>query len=106
MQGSTAPAHVRHEPGQRARVFQGGYYLDLHKMLDVRSGSQVSGRLALLPRCGWGEVGAAAAVPVGTCPLVSCLLAYPACFATRGLTYLLLCPTACRFYTLAIISGS
>jgi hypothetical protein len=41
LQGSTAPAHVRHEPGQRARVFQGGYYLDLHKMLDVRSGSQV-----------------------------------------------------------------
>ncbi|KAI7837934.1 hypothetical protein COHA_008240 [Chlorella ohadii] len=39
--GSTAPAHVRHEPGQRARVFQGGFYLDLHKMLDVRSGSQV-----------------------------------------------------------------
>lgn len=48
VQGSTAPAHVRHEPGQRARVFQGGYYLDLHKMLDVRSGSQVSVRLGLL----------------------------------------------------------
>lgn len=39
--GSTAPSHVEHQPGARARVFQGGYYLDLHKMLDVSSGSQV-----------------------------------------------------------------
>jgi HAD superfamily 5'-nucleotidase-like hydrolase len=26
---------------ERARVFQGGWYIDLHKMLDVKSGSQV-----------------------------------------------------------------
>ncbi|KAL4448376.1 hypothetical protein ABPG75_005595 [Micractinium tetrahymenae] len=39
--GSTAPPHVQHAPGDRARVFQGGYYLDLHKMLDVSSGSEV-----------------------------------------------------------------
>ena len=43
LQGSTAPSHVEHQPGARARVFQGGYYLDLHKMLDVSSGSQVRG---------------------------------------------------------------
>lgn len=41
LQGSTAPAHLASSPGDRARVFQGGYYLDLHKMLDISSGSEV-----------------------------------------------------------------
>ena len=44
LQGSTAPSHLPGAGGQeggRARVFQGGYYVDLHKMLDVSSGSQV-----------------------------------------------------------------
>jgi hypothetical protein len=44
--GSTAPEQLEHAPGQRARVFQGGYYLDLHKMLGISSGSQVSRRRA------------------------------------------------------------
>ena len=45
-QGSTAPSHLvqQREPGQRARVFQGGYFVDLHKMLDISSGSQVGHR--------------------------------------------------------------
>ena len=29
------------EPGARARVFQGGYTQDLHKMLGIESGNQV-----------------------------------------------------------------
>ncbi|EFN56183.1 hypothetical protein CHLNCDRAFT_30799 [Chlorella variabilis] len=29
------PTPILHQPGARARVFQGGYYLDLHKMLDA-----------------------------------------------------------------------
>lgn len=44
MQASTAPEHVvQHNlsSGGKSRVFQGGCYLDLHKMLDVRSGSEV-----------------------------------------------------------------
>ncbi len=41
-QGSTAPSNVAGpDGGGKARVFQGGYYLDLHKMLGVQSGSQV-----------------------------------------------------------------
>ena len=51
-QGSTAPSHVEHTPGERARVFQGGYYLDLHKMLGVASGSQA--RLACRLYCMFG----------------------------------------------------
>lgn len=40
--GSTAPSNVAGmQGGGKARVFQGGYYLDLHKMLGVLSGSQV-----------------------------------------------------------------
>ena len=41
VQGSTAPENVELGPGHRARVFQGGYYLDLHKMLGISSGSSV-----------------------------------------------------------------
>ncbi len=54
-QGSTAPPHVQHSPGDRARVFQGGYYLDLHKMLDVSSGSEVGRGMG---RGTWGGKGA------------------------------------------------
>lgn len=49
--GSTAPEHVVphrtkssngvNDDDVKARVFQGGSYLDLHKMLDVRSGSEI-----------------------------------------------------------------
>ncbi|GAB4817277.1 hypothetical protein N2152v2_004323 [Parachlorella kessleri] len=43
--GSSAPSDLatgsNAEGGGKARVFQGGYYLDLHKMLGVKSGSQV-----------------------------------------------------------------
>jgi hypothetical protein len=46
--GSTAPAHVAGGGGgggggepARARVFQGGSHLDVHRMLDVTAGSQV-----------------------------------------------------------------
>lgn len=38
--GSTAPARVDEEDG-RTRVFQGGCFMDLHKMLGVSAGSQV-----------------------------------------------------------------
>lgn len=43
MLGSTAPEHVDRSSSSdgRSRVFQGGSYIDLHKMLDVRSGSEV-----------------------------------------------------------------
>lgn len=39
--GSTAPEKCYSHVGGRARVFQGGSYLDLHKMLGIRSGSEV-----------------------------------------------------------------
>ena len=39
---SSAPKGLgQHQAGQRARVFQGGFYQDLHKMLDVSSGGEV-----------------------------------------------------------------
>ncbi|KAK9829767.1 hypothetical protein WJX72_007769 [[Myrmecia] bisecta] len=39
---SRAPEGLgEHAQGEQARVFQGGVYLDLHKMLGVRSGSEV-----------------------------------------------------------------
>lgn len=41
LMGSTAPAHVDAEQDARSRVFQGGNYLDLHKMLGVSAGAQV-----------------------------------------------------------------
>jgi hypothetical protein len=55
VQGSTAPSHLaqQREPGQRARVFQGGFYLDLHLMLDISSGSQVGDCLS----CKWKRAG-------------------------------------------------
>ena len=40
--GSSAPQGLTaQEKGQRARVFQGGNYVDLHKMLGVHAGSEV-----------------------------------------------------------------
>ena len=41
--GSTAPTDVDHHHAKdgRARVFQGGSYIDLHKMLGVRAGAEV-----------------------------------------------------------------
>lgn len=40
--GSSAPRGLTaQEKGQRARVFQGGNYVDLHKMLGVHAGSEV-----------------------------------------------------------------
>lgn len=41
--GSTAPSHVDHEHAVdgRARVFQGGCFIDLHKMLGVKAGAEV-----------------------------------------------------------------
>ena len=42
---SSAPKGLgRHQAGQKSRVFQGGFYQDLHKMLDVSSGGEVSSR--------------------------------------------------------------
>ena len=39
---SSAPGGLgHHEAGQKSRVFQGGFYQDLHKMLDVSSGGEV-----------------------------------------------------------------
>ncbi len=38
--GSTAPTGGALAPDGRARVFQGGYYLDLHKMLGIRGGAE------------------------------------------------------------------
>lgn len=40
---SSAPKGLgRHQAGQKSRVFQGGFYQDLHKMLDVSSGGEAS----------------------------------------------------------------
>lgn len=40
---SSAPKGLgHHTAGQKSRVFQGGFYQDLHKMLDVSSGGEVS----------------------------------------------------------------
>ena len=39
---SSAPKGLgQHQAGQKSRVFQGGFYQDLHKMLDVSSGGEV-----------------------------------------------------------------
>jgi hypothetical protein len=39
---SSAPGGLGHHvAGQKSRVFQGGFYQDLHKMLDVSSGGEV-----------------------------------------------------------------
>jgi hypothetical protein len=39
---SSAPKGLgEHRAGQKSRVFQGGFYQDLHKMLDVSSGGEV-----------------------------------------------------------------
>ena len=38
---STAPRVAEGGPPGRAAVYQGGFYLDLHRMLGVQSGSQV-----------------------------------------------------------------
>ena len=40
---SSAPKGLgQHQAGQKSRVFQGGFYQDLHKMLDVSSGGEAS----------------------------------------------------------------
>lgn len=40
---STAPRGLGdHAAGDKCRVFQGGFYQDLHKMLDISSGGEVS----------------------------------------------------------------
>ena len=40
---SSAPKGLgEYRAGQKSRVFQGGFYQDLHKMLDVSSGGEVS----------------------------------------------------------------
>ena len=39
--GSSAPETCDHGAGGRARVFQGGSYIDLHKMLSVNAGAEV-----------------------------------------------------------------
>ena len=40
---SSAPKRLgQHQAGQKSRVFQGGFYQDLHKMLDVSSGGEAS----------------------------------------------------------------
>ena len=42
---SSAPKGLgKHRAGEKSRVFQGGFYQDLHKMLDVSSGGEVSVR--------------------------------------------------------------
>lgn len=41
MLGSTAPEHINQQANGRARVFQGGSFIDLHKMLGVKAGAEV-----------------------------------------------------------------
>ena len=51
---SHAPEPPLGDGAARARVFQGGTYLDLHKMLGVTSGSQVLSRqLSCVRRREW-----------------------------------------------------